>query len=152
VTIAIVGITSLFVPTDLSFMDTTRDALAAVNPHLIPLLAHDRASFGGTMVAVGVAWMLGGMWGFRRGARWLWWTFLVSGASGFLTAIGIHVVVGYTDFEHLAPVYLALALFTLALILSYPYLSDTDQATNSAPVVNTAATPARETAGAPHTP
>lgn len=125
VTISLVGITFLFVPSDLTFMHTTRDMLAGVNPRLIPLLAHDRASFGGTLIAVGITWMLGGMWGFRRGARWLWWTFLISGLPGFLTAIGIHLVVGYTDFEHLAPVYLAMTLFALALALSYPYLCDT---------------------------
>jgi hypothetical protein len=125
VTIALVGITSLFVPTDLTFMHTTPDTLSQANPHLIPLLAHDRASFGGTLVAVGIAWMLGGMWGFRRGARWLWWTFFASGLPGFLTAIGIHLAVGYTNVEHLAPVYLAMTLFALALALSYPYLCDT---------------------------
>jgi dihydroorotate dehydrogenase len=144
VAIAIVGVTSLFVPTDLSFMHTTREALAGVNPHLIPLLAHDRASFGGTMVAVGLAWMLGGMWGFRRGARWLWWTFFASGVPGFLTAIGIHLVVGYTNFAHLAPVYLALALFAVALTLSYPYLCETAQRT--APAHDPATAPALEAA------
>ncbi len=121
-TIAVVGVTTFFVPTDLTFMHTTRDTLAGVNPRLIPLLAHDRASFGGTLLANGVVWLLAAMWGFRRGARWLWWAFLASGLPGFLTALGVHLAVGYTDFEHLAPVYLALALFALALGFSHPYL------------------------------
>jgi dihydroorotate dehydrogenase len=142
VTIAMVGVTFLFVPTDLTCMHTTRDALAGVNSRLIPLLAHDRASFGGTMVAVGIAWMLGGMWGFRRGARWLWWTYLASGLPGFLTAIGIHLAVGYTNFEHLAPVYLAMTLYTLALALSYPYLCDIAPGTTSYAITAPAVAPA----------
>jgi dihydroorotate dehydrogenase len=146
VTIALVGVTFLFVSSDLTFMHTTRDTLAGVNPRLIPLLAHDRASFGGTLVAVGITWMLGGMWGFRRGARWLWWTFLASGTPGFLTAIGIHLVVGYMDFAHLAPVYLAMALFALALALSYPYLCDTTPATVPAHITHASAIPALEPA------
>ncbi len=120
--IAVVGVTTLFVPSDLIFMHTTHDAIGAINPHLIPLLAHDRASFGGTLVANGILWILTAMWGFQRGARWLWWAFVAVGLPGFVTTIGVHLVVGYTDFEHLAPVYLALLLYTLALALSYPYL------------------------------
>ena len=79
-------------------------------------------------------------------ARWLWWTFLASGLPGFLTAIGIHLVVGYTDFEHLAPVYLAMALFTLALALSYPYLCDTAPATSPARASDATAMPTLEPA------
>lgn len=120
--ISIVGVTTLFVPSDLTFMHTTHDALGAVDPHLIPLLAHDRASFGGTLVSNGILWMLTAMWGFQRGARWLWWAFVAAGLPGFLTTIGVHLVVGYTDFEHLAPVYLALILYALALALSHSYL------------------------------
>jgi dihydroorotate dehydrogenase len=45
--IAFVGTTQVFVHEDLDFMHTTAEALQTANPRLLPLVAHDRASFGG---------------------------------------------------------------------------------------------------------
>ena len=56
-------------------------ALATNNPRLLPLVAHDRAGFGGALVAEGLAVLLIALWGYRPGARWLWWTFLASGVA-----------------------------------------------------------------------
>src|SRR5205809_1792185 len=42
-TIMTVGMTSVFVPTDLAFMGLSADELRQINPHLVPLIAHDRA-------------------------------------------------------------------------------------------------------------
>jgi hypothetical protein len=53
-TIMTVGMTSVFVPQDLVFMGLTRPAITAINPHLVPLIAHDRAGFGGALVSFGV--------------------------------------------------------------------------------------------------
>ncbi len=44
-TIMLVGMTSVFVPQDLEFMGITREAVNAINPHLVPLIAHDRGGF-----------------------------------------------------------------------------------------------------------
>src|SRR5204863_9877984 len=49
-----VGVTRVFVPEDLAFMRTTAEELASANPRLLPLIAHDRANFGGQLVAVGL--------------------------------------------------------------------------------------------------
>ena len=46
-TIQFIGMTSVFVQTDLTFMEITASQLDAINPRLIPLIAHDRAGFGG---------------------------------------------------------------------------------------------------------
>ncbi len=56
------------------------------------------------------------------GARWLWWTLFWAGLPGFGAALAVHVVVGYDDLWHLAPVLLAVALFIMALALTYPYV------------------------------
>ncbi|MBG0831557.1 hypothetical protein HS041_27875 [Planomonospora sp. ID67723] len=56
--VSVVGLTGVFVPTDLTFLGTDADRLHAVNPRLLPFVAHDRAGFGGTLMAAGVAPLL----------------------------------------------------------------------------------------------
>jgi hypothetical protein len=125
-TIAWVGITSVFVPEDLEFMHTTADQLGAVSPRLVPLIAHDRATFGGMVAVSGMVFLMATLWGFRAGARWLWWTFLAAGLPGYAAAIGVHFVVHYENLWHLAPAFTGLVLFVLALGLSYPFLAQPD--------------------------
>src|SRR5262245_39501313 len=54
-TIMTVGMTSVFVPQDLEFIGMTRGAISRINPHLVPLIAHDRAGFGGALASFAVA-------------------------------------------------------------------------------------------------
>ena len=89
----------------------------------IPLIAHDRAGFGGALVSDGLGIMLLALWGFRRGARWVWWTLAGAGVSEFLATITVHLAVGYTNLWHLTPTMLAALPYALGLTLSYPYLS-----------------------------
>jgi dihydroorotate dehydrogenase len=121
--IATIGVTHVFVPEDLQFLQTTPALLHLVNPRLIPLIAHDRAGFGGALVSDGVAILLIALWGFRQGARWVWWTLAGAGGTEFLATLLIHWDVGYTNLWHLAPTLVAAVPYTWGLILSYPYLS-----------------------------
>ncbi len=121
-TIAGVGVTHVFVHTDLEFMGTTAEALREFSPRLLPMIAHDRASFGGMLVSVGVGVLLIALWGFRQGQAWVWWTLLGSGLSAYVPTLIVHFAVGYTDPGHLAPAFVGLGLFLAALALSYPYL------------------------------
>jgi hypothetical protein len=120
--ISYIGITSVFVPEDLDFMRTSADALTSSSPRLLPLIAHDRASFGGMLVAVGLSVLLSALWGWREGSAWLWWTLLIAGTAGYVPAIAVHLVVGYTNHWHLAPAFGGYALLLLGLAVSYPYL------------------------------
>ena len=52
--ILVVGCSFVFVPQDLQFMGMSAAELRAVNPHLVPLIAHDRAGFGGGLCCIGV--------------------------------------------------------------------------------------------------
>ena len=122
VSLAAIGVTEVFVPEDLAFMGTPRATLDAASPRLVPLIAHDRASLGGALVANGLAVLLAALWGFRPGARWLWWTLFGSGVPGFVAAVGTHFAVGYTDAWHLAPALTGLALYVAALACSAPVL------------------------------
>jgi len=120
--IAVTGISSVFVPQDLDFMGTTAAALTAANPRLVPMIAHDRATFGAMLVAIGVCVLLSSLWGFRRGYSWLWWSLTVAGLIAYLTTIAVHFAVGYTHFMHLLPAYAGVLGVVLGSALSYPML------------------------------
>jgi len=113
--ILVVGATSVFVPQDLAFMHLTRDQVAAASPRLIPLIAHDRAGFGGGLASAGIlvtmcAW-------YARPSRAFFEAIIASGIAGFGCAIGVHYVEGYTDLVHLAPAIAGAALFAASVAL-----------------------------------
>lgn len=120
--ISVVGLTGVFVPSDLVFLGTSRQALEAVNPHLVPFVAHDRAGFGGALMSAAVAIVLLSAWGWRRGEAWVFWTLAAAAGAGFLPAVVVHGAIHYTDFVHLAPVYVGIALTGTGLLLARPYL------------------------------
>lgn len=122
IVISCVGLTYVFVPTDLVFLDTDADTLRAANSHLVPFIAHDRAGFGGALIATGVAIMLMGMWGWRRGERWVWWSLFGAAFAGSVSALTVHFFIHYTAFIHLLPVYIGSALLATALVLARPFL------------------------------
>ena len=97
-------------------MGLNRLELQAINPRLIPLIAHDRAGFGGGVCSGGIALFLC-IW-CSRASRSLWQALALAGAIGFTTAIAIHPVIGYTNFLHLAPAYLGALIFALGLALT----------------------------------
>lgn len=114
-----VGMTRVFVPQDLEYMDITVQELHAINPRLVPLIAHDRAGFGGGLCSTGIVVMACVWLGTRPGARSLWRSLLIAGVVGFSTAIGVHPVVGYTSFVHLAPAYAGALAFAVGMALLY---------------------------------
>jgi hypothetical protein len=113
-----VGTTTVFVPQDLQFMGLSADQLRAINPRLVPLIAHDRAGFGGGLCCCG-ATMFFCIWR-GQASRGLWQALLLTGIAGFGTAIGVHPVVGYNSFSHLAPALIGAALFTAGIALTFP--------------------------------
>jgi len=114
-TIMLVGMTRVFVPQDLKFIGLVSSELRAINPRLVPLIAHDRAGFGGGVASCGII-VLFLVW-CGRPCRSLWQVLLIAGSVGFATAIGIHPIIGYTDFFHLAPALLGLAAFVAGMAL-----------------------------------
>ncbi|HWN43830.1 MAG TPA: dihydroorotate dehydrogenase, partial [Thermoanaerobaculia bacterium] len=122
ITISVVGITKVFVPEDLEFMRTTAEALTGADARLVPLVAHDRATLGGMLLASGWVFLLPVLWGFRNGSAWLWWTLLTAGCSAYAAALGVHYSVGYMSLVHLLPAFGGLLTLLLGLGLSYSYL------------------------------
>jgi hypothetical protein len=105
-------------------MQTTREALLTASPRLLPLVAHDRASFGGMLIASGLCVLLPALWGFRRGAVWVWRMMLWAPLPAYAAAIGVHLVVGYDDLFHLTPAFGGAQLWIIGLLLSRQYLCD----------------------------
>ena len=91
--------------------------LLAINPRLIPVIAHDRAGFGGGLFATGVT-VLFCVW-CGSPSRHLWQALCISGLVGFVTAIGIHPIIGYDDASHLAPAVIASLIFITGLALCF---------------------------------
>jgi len=121
--VSVVGLTGVFVDSDLAFLQTGPVALQEANPRLLEFVAHDRAGFGGALISAGAAVTLLSMWGWRRGDSWVWWTLALASFCGFMPALATHGGIGYTDPLHLAPVYAGVAVTVTGLILSWPYLN-----------------------------
>jgi hypothetical protein len=116
-TIWAVGWTCVFVPQDLAYMGLSVADLHALNARLVPLIAHDRAGFGGAVCSCGVALFFCVWCGMP--SRGLWCVLAVVGAVGFGTAIGVHPVVGYDDTLHLAPALVGALTYSIGLALTF---------------------------------
>lgn len=117
-TILAIGMTWVFVPEDLAYMQVTADELTRLNPRLVPLIAHDRAGFGGAVCCTGLT-VLCSVWR-ATPTRGLWWSLAIAGVIGFGSAIGVHPAIGYTDPFHLGPAILGAALYAAGLFLTFP--------------------------------
>lgn len=115
-TIAMIGMTLVFVPEDVAYMGVGRAELESINPRLVPLIAHDRAGFGGAVCSCGVA-LFGIAWRARleRSCRQ---SLALAGFAGFSTAIFVHPAIGYDNWWHLVPAIAGGAVFALGCWLT----------------------------------
>ena len=114
-TIMAVGMTRVFVPQDLDYMGISADRIRAINAHLVPLIAHDRAGFGGALFSCGIAMLFCTAFGLP--SKSLRQALLLAGIAGFTTAILIHPVIGYTNVSHLGPAVFGCVVFFVGIIL-----------------------------------
>lgn len=117
ITIMIVGMTTIFVPQDLEYMNITTCGIDEINSNLKPLIAHDRAAFGGGLATIGLLYFFI----VRKSdpVISLWQIVALSMTVGFSTAIGVHFFIGYLSFTHLLPAYFGAATSVIGLILTY---------------------------------
>ncbi|MEO6994989.1 MAG: hypothetical protein ABI273_15380 [Lacunisphaera sp.] len=116
-TISIVGMTTVFVDTDLTYIGMTRPEICGVAARLIPVIAHDRAGFGGGLVSIGLMVITIVLHApITRSFRQV---MLYSGGAGFLAAITVHFAIGYLDFWHLAPAFAGATIFFAGCFLVF---------------------------------
>jgi hypothetical protein len=113
-----VGITNVFVPEDLVYIGLQKKSIAEISDRLIPLIAHDRAGFGGGLASCGLLIVMV-VWN-SRFSRDLWQALFFSGSIGFGCALGVHFCVGYTIPTHLAPAVAGTILFLAGIWLARP--------------------------------
>lgn len=112
--ILVSGTTEVFVAEDLGFIGLSRSALDGINPRLVPLIAHDRAGFGGGLATTGMLLAICG-W-YAPPTRAFHRAVLVAGIVGFGCAIGTHFAEGYLNPWHLAPAFAGFLLFASSML------------------------------------
>jgi hypothetical protein len=124
-TIMIVGMTTIFVPQDLEYMSITVCGIEEINKNLKPLIAHDRAAFGGGLATIGLLYFFI----IRRADPTisLWQIIALSLTIGFTCAIGVHFFIGYTSWTHLLPAYFGAATSAIGLALTYSKMRSSDE-------------------------
>jgi dihydroorotate dehydrogenase len=122
IVISIIGTSSVFVATDITYICMTPEMLNEFNEKLIPVIAHDRAGFGSALLSVGLLVLMLALWGIREGERWVWWTFTIGAIPAFAAGIATHYIIGYTTFIHLLPAYVAIILYVIGVVCTGPYL------------------------------
>ncbi|MGH9384353.1 MAG: hypothetical protein ACRD2N_08730 [Vicinamibacterales bacterium] len=114
VVILYLGSTEVFVAEDLGFMGLNRQMLDVVNPRLVPLIAHDRAGFGGGLATIGVLLTISAA--YARPSRSFHEAVAIAGLAGFSCAIATHFVEGYVNPIHLAPAFAGVTLFIASIV------------------------------------
>jgi hypothetical protein len=112
----VIGMTEVFVPSDLAFIGYKREDLMSINPRLIPLIAHDRAGFGGGVFTTGLL-LLGVIWKSKPSIH-VWQAVVTAAAAGFSVGVGVHYPIGYVDAFHLLPAWMGAAGFVIGALLS----------------------------------
>ena len=121
-TIMTVGMTTIFVPQDLEYMNITVCGVDEINKNLKPLIAHDRAAFGGGLATIGLLYFFI----IRKSDATvnLWQIIALSMTVGFSTAIGVHFFIWYISWTHLLPAYFGAATSFIGLVLTYDGMRD----------------------------
>ncbi len=117
--IMVIGLTDVLIPSDRAYLNGSQAAFTgALDGRLLRFIAHDRAGFGGALTSLGAGILGTILWGWRAGERSTFWALLAASTCGLGAALAVHWSVGYTDVFHLLPVYLAVPLVGVALLLS----------------------------------
>jgi dihydroorotate dehydrogenase len=118
----ILAATVKMLPYDVHYLGMTADELCRFyNCHIVHFMSHDRVSFGGSIIAIGILYIWLASRPLRRKEAWAWWVFLISGMLGFgsfLTYLGY----GYLDVTHAIATLMLLPFFLAGLIFTLPEL------------------------------
>ena len=114
------GVSGEFLPHDERYLAMTARELCSLHGcRIVHFMIHDRISFGGALVAVGLLYWRLTDEPLRRGQAWAWWLLLVSGVIGFASFFA-YLSYGYLDTWHGLATLALLPCFALGLIRSWP--------------------------------
>ncbi len=109
------AVTGQLLPHDLAWLSITEQELRQIaDGRLLHFMGHDRAAFGGTLVAVAVLdlWLIRVPLG--AGRAWAWWTLTLAGGIGFLSFL-TYLGTGYLDTWHGVATLVLLPIYVLGL-------------------------------------
>src|SRR5690349_13900176 len=94
------GLTGRFLPHDEQFLGMSAGDLCALHGcRIVHFMVHDRVSFGGTVLAIGLLYLWLTESPLRNGEAWAWWTLVLSGLVGFASFFA-YLGYGYLDTWH----------------------------------------------------
>lgn len=109
------GATGQFLPHDIAFLGMTSQQLCSLHGcRIVHFMIHDRVSFGGVLLAMGVMYLWLVEFPLKRGESWAWWTLAASSGAGFLSFLS-YLGYGYLDTWHGVATLGLLPLFVLGL-------------------------------------
>ena len=105
--------TGNFLPHDTVYLGMTASELCALQScRILHFMIHDRISFGGVLVAIGVLYMWLALFPLRRRESWAWWALALSSLTGFLSFLS-YLGYGYLDTWHGAATLALVPLFVV---------------------------------------
>jgi MFS family permease len=120
--------TGHFLPHDTEYLGMTAQQLCTLRGcRIVHFMMHDRVSFGGVLLAIGIMYLWLTEFPLRRGQSWAWWAIVASGGAGFLSFLA-YLGYGYLDTWHgwatlaLLPVFVAGLALTAGVAGPLPLL------------------------------
>jgi hypothetical protein len=108
-----------FLPHDIVYLGMTQDELCSINEcRIVHFMIHDRVSFGGSLVGIGILYLWLVEFPLRQRQAWAWWLLIISGALGFGSFL-LYLGYGYLDTWHGIGTLGLLPLFGLSLFRTY---------------------------------
>lgn len=107
-----------FLPHDIAYLGmSAADLCTIADCRIVGFMVHDRAAFGGALVAVGVLYAYLILFPLRQGQAWAWWLLAISGTAGFGSFLA-YLGYGYLDTWDGLGTALLLPVFVLGLLRS----------------------------------
>ena len=102
----------------------TRADLIAFEPAVLHYISHLHVATAAFIISTGLAVAGLGWYGVRQGKRWAWNTAVAAAVLGLAIALPMHWVdlFAHDWVTHLAPIYLAAAVFVVGAVLALPGL------------------------------
>jgi hypothetical protein len=115
----LLGATGKLLPHDEQFLGMTAQDLCAMHEcRIVHFMIHDRVSFGGSLIAIGLLYQWLTYSPLRQGQEWAWWLLPLSGVLGFGSFFA-YLGYGYLDTWHGIATLALLPCFLLGLCGSY---------------------------------